>query len=301
VSNSKNNAQRARCPTVAAVLLAVTLASCSSVPTARQEPVTPALDDTTAADQSAAEQLSSGHSTAITTSQGTLELEPTVVDMAPPAGSDSNAAELSGDPYPDPLQGWNRSVFRFNHFTYTYGLFPLVQGYESIVPAVIRSKIGNALRNIREPLQLVNNLAAGDIKDAGTNLGRFLLNSTLGLFGLFDPATAWFELPAAPQSLANTLASYKVGSGPYLVLPLFGQNNVRGTVSLGSGILLDPLRHVTSAPDTYYLQGLDVVNSFTDRTRIYQQIYQQADDPYLYFRNQFIQGVKRDDAFGQQE
>ncbi|MBZ9612559.1 MlaA family lipoprotein [Rheinheimera maricola] len=251
------------------------------------------------AELSAAEQLSSGQSTTIETSQGSIEITPTVVDMAERDNAEA-VAEDSAAQYHDPLQGWNRAMFGFNHQAYTYALFPLVKGYEYVLPAAVRSKVGNAFDNIREPLSLLNNLAAGEVKDAGTNLGRFLINSTVGLLGLFDPATAWFELPAAKQSLADTLASYSVGPGPYLVLPILGQNNVRGSTSVVSEVLLDPLRHVSSPPDTYYLQGVDAIDSFTDRVRVYETLYQQAEDPYLYFRNQFIQGVKRDDAFNQQ-
>ena len=244
----------------------------------------------------ASEQLSSGKTTTIKTSQGNIEIQPTVVDMASrddPATPEDEAAEQ----YNDPLEGWNRAIFGFNHVAYSYALIPLVKGYEYVLPDVVRSKIGNAFSNIREPLSLLNNLAAGEVKDAGTNLGRFLINSTVGILGLFDPATAWFDLPAAKQSLADTLAGYNVSPGPYLVLPILGQNNVRGSTSVVSEVLLDPLRQITSPPDTYYLQGVGAVDTFSDRARVYEKLYQQAEDPYLYFRNQFLQGVKRDDAF----
>ncbi|MDP5138480.1 VacJ family lipoprotein, partial [Rheinheimera baltica] len=178
-------------------------------------------------------------------------------------------------------------------------LIPLAKGYEYITPAPVRDKIGNAFSNIREPLSMLNNLAAGELKDAGTNLGRFLINTTIGILGLFDPATAWFDLPEAKQSIADTLAGYGVAPGPYLVLPLLGQNNVRGSTSVVSEYLLDPIGQVTNPPDTYYLQGVDAVDSFSDRARVYEELYRQAEDPYLYFRNQFLQGVKRDDHFSQ--
>jgi phospholipid-binding lipoprotein MlaA len=247
----------------------------------------------------ASEQLSSGKTTTIKTSQGNIEIAPTVVDMASrddPATPENEATEQ----YNDPLEGWNRAIFGFNHVAYSYALIPLVKGYEYVLPDVVRSKIGNAFSNIREPLSLLNNLAAGEVKDAGTNLGRFLINSTVGILGLFDPATAWFDLPAAKQSLADTLAGYNVSPGPYLVLPILGQNNVRGSTSVVSEVLLDPLRQITSPPDTYYLQGVGAVDTFSDRARVYEKLYQQAEDPYLYFRNQFLQGVKRDDAFNTQ-
>ena len=284
------------------LLLLLLLSGCASQPqTPPADTPAPATssqnaDNSTNAGLSAAEQLSSGKTATIETSQGRIEIEPTVVDMA-------DRSQVTGDSteqqYNDPLEGWNRGTFAFNHFTYTYALIPLAKGYEYITPAPVRDKIGNAFSNIREPLSMLNNLAAGELKDAGTNLGRFLINTTIGLLGLFDPATAWFDLPEAKQSIADTLAGYGVAPGPYLVLPILGQNNVRGSTSVVSEYLLDPIGQVTNPPDTYYLQGVDAVDSFTDRAKVYEELYRQADDPYLYFRNQFLQGVKRDDSFSQ--
>ena len=290
--------------TTLSLLLLLLLSGCASQPqTPPADTPAPAAssqsaDDSTSAELSAAEQLSSGKTATIETSQGRIEIEPTVVDMA-------DRSQVTGDSteqqYNDPLEGWNRGTFAFNHFTYTYALIPLAKGYEYITPAPVRDKIGNAFSNIREPLSMLNNLAAGELKDAGTNLGRFLINTTIGLLGLFDPATAWFDLPEAKQSIADTLAGYGVAPGPYLVLPILGQNNVRGSTSVVSEYLLDPIGQVTNPPDTYYLQGVDAVDSFTDRAKVYEELYRQADDPYLYFRNQFLQGVKRDDSFSQQQ
>ncbi|SEH61039.1 phospholipid-binding lipoprotein MlaA [Rheinheimera pacifica] len=295
--------------TVITAFFLFTLSGCASKPappditTAEiaQQATDPAAESAAAADPlTATEQLSSGKTTTIKTSQGDIEIQPTVVDMASRDDPETPEDEAAEQQYNDPLEGWNRAMFSFNHVAYSYALIPLVKGYEYVLPDVVRSKIGNAFSNIREPLSLLNNLAAGEVKDAGTNLGRFLINSTVGILGLFDPATAWFDLPPAKQSLADTLAGYNVSPGPYLVLPILGQNNVRGSTSVVSGVLLDPLRQITSPPDTYYLQGVDAVDTFSDRARVYEKLYQQADDPYLYFRNQFLQGVKRDDAFNKQ-
>ncbi|KKO47114.1 hypothetical protein WG68_00185 [Arsukibacterium ikkense] len=245
---------------------------------------------------SAAEQLASGKTTRITTSQGTLDIEPTVVDMEPRA--DETAAEGGAAiPYADPLKVWNRAMFRFNHVSYTYALIPLAKGYEKVLPAPVRAKVGNAFANIREPLNLVNNALSGNIKGAGANLGRFVINSTVGIFGLFDPATAWFDIAESKQSIADTLSHYNVGHGPYLVLPILGQSDLRGATSVVGEALLHPLNQLVDAPELYYIQGLNIINSFSDRADLYQTLYQQAEDPYIYFRNQHLQGVKRDEAY----
>ena len=288
--------------TTLSLILLLLLSGCASQPQTPPEdtpaPITSSqsTDDSANTELTASEELSSGKTATIETSQGRIEIEPTVVDMAERAPATGEEQALQ---YNDPLEGWNRGTFAFNHFTYTYALIPLAKGYEYITPAPVRDKIGNAFSNIREPLSMLNNLAAGELKDAGTNLGRFLINTTIGILGLFDPATAWFDLPEAKQSIADTLAGYGVAPGPYLVLPILGQNNVRGSTSVVSEYLLDPIGQVTNPPDTYYLQGVDAVDSFSDRARVYEELYRQAEDPYLYFRNQFLQGVKRDDHFSQ--
>ncbi|WP_213996511.1 VacJ family lipoprotein [Arsukibacterium sp.] len=246
----------------------------------------------------AAEQLSAGQTTKVETSQGTLELEPTVVDMEPVAEDDAVAdGEEPAPLYNDPLEGWNRAIFRFNHVSYTYALIPIAKGYEKVLPAPVRDKVGNAFANIREPLNLVNNALTGDFKGAGSNLGRFLINSTIGILGLFDPATAWFDIAESKQSIADTLSHYQVGNGPYLVLPILGQSDVRGASSVLGEAFLHPLNQLVGAPDSYYLQGVNVINSFSDRANLYQTLYKQADDPYIYFRNQHLQGIKRDEAY----
>tara|TARA_R110002126_G_scaffold16527_14_gene66006 strand:+ start:626 stop:1531 length:906 start_codon:yes stop_codon:yes gene_type:complete len=288
-------------------LLTVVLCGCASKP----EPAASAAAnsnasatqvkaDSASADDNAptaAEQLSAGQATRITTSQGTLELEPTVVDMEPVANDSATGDAEPAPLYYDPLEGWNRAVFSFNHVSYTYALIPLAKGYEKVIPAPVRDKVSNAFANIREPLNLVNNTLSGNFKGAGSNLGRFVINSTIGILGLFDPASAWFEIPKAKQSIADTLSHYQVGNGPYLVLPILGQSDVRGATSVVGEALFHPLNYVVDAPELYYLQGLNIINSFSDRATLYQTLYEQADDPYLYFRNQHLQGLKRDEAY----
>lgn len=245
---------------------------------------------------SAAKQLSAGQTTRITTSQGTIDIEPTVVDMEPLAEDAEPGAEPASL-YHDPLEGWNRAVFSFNHVSYTYALIPLAKGYETVLPAPVRDKVGNAFANIREPLNLVNNALSGEMKGAGANFSRFVINSTIGIFGLFDPATAWFDIAESKRSIADTLGHYNVGHGPYIVLPILGQSDLRGATSVVGEAIFHPLNQLVTTPDIYYLQGVNIINTFSDRADLYQTLYEQAEDPYIYFRNQHVQGIKRDQAF----
>ena len=94
--------------------------------------------------------------------------------------------------------------------------------------------------------------------------------------------------------MGDTLATYGVGSGPYLVLPLLGQSDVRGGFSVLTEGFIHPVNHVADAPQNYQLRAFDGVDDFSEQSETYQNLYKNADDPYLYFRNQYLQGQARD-------
>lgn len=239
------------------------------------------------------EQLSAGQNVTLKTSQGELNITPAVVSVANAPAVNPTTAPV----YNDPWEGFNRSVFAFNHAAYEYVLIPVSDGYKTVVPGPVRSSVGNFFANLREPLNLLNNLFSGEVADAGSNLGRFLINSTVGLLGLFDPATSWFEIDPKRRSVGDTLASYGVGSGPYLVLPLLGQSDVRGGFSVLTEGFIHPVNHVADSPQNYQLRAFDGVDDFSEQSETYQNLYQNADDPYLYFRNQYLQGQARDSLY----
>jgi len=243
----------------------------------------------------AVKQLNSGKKVKVETSQGTIEVEPTVVaitDAQAPAGQSSSQVY-----YNDPWEDFNRSMFTFNHYLYSYVLIPASDGYHYLVPATVRDKIGNAFDNIREPLNLLNNLATGEFDEAGANLSRFLINSTVGLFGLFDPASHWFDIAPHKQTIADTLFHYEVGAGPYLVLPVLGPSDSRGAFSTVSEGFIHPVNQLIDTPQSYQIRAFDGFDDFSDQSETYQSLYNKANDPYLYFRNQYIQGQRRDEYF----
>ena len=235
--------------------------------------------------------LTQGKPASVTTSQGTITVSPTVVAVA-------DGVTSSGETYyHDPWEGFNRAMFQFNNVTYRYALHPIADGYNYIVPAPVRDKIGNAFDNLREPLNLVNHALTGEVDKAGNNLGRFLINSTLGLLGLFDPANSWFGLAPAKQTLASTLQHYDIGSGPYLVLPILGPADPRGAFSTLTEGLVHPANYIAQPPETYQLRIGEGIDDFSQQSDTYRTLYDKADDPYIYFRNQYIQGQRRDELF----
>lgn len=220
----------------------------------------------------------------IETSQGTQSITPTVVSYEPTEFEDS-------------LEFINRPIFEFNDGLYRYFLIPVSEGYIKYVPGPVKTGIGNFFSNLREPLNMVNHIAQGEGGKFGVCLARFVINSTLGLFGLFDPADAWFDIKEQRATIAQTLRHYGVGYGNYLVLPILGQSDYRNAFSTIGESLLNPVHWISNNPETLYLQSLDSVNQFAPTAPSYEELYEQAEDPYLFFRNLYLQGVERDQDF----
>jgi phospholipid-binding lipoprotein MlaA len=126
----------------------------------------------------------------------------------------------------DPWEGLNRSMYKFNYEADRYVLLPVVAGYETVVPRFARTGVSNFFTNIREVQTFYNCILQAKGKKSLKTLGRFLTNSTIGIGGLFDPATA-FGWRRESENFDHTLEIWGVGIGPYLVLPILGPNTVR--------------------------------------------------------------------------
>ena len=274
-----------------ALVLTVLISGCAS-PTKSNNEV---AQSNTSSSETTAQTLSQGKTVEIQTSQGTLSVEPTVVSITDESATPEQTP--GSKPYYDPMEGFNRAMFGFNHYFYSYVFIPITDGYRFAVPAVARDKIGNAFDNLREPLNLISHSFSGEFDKAGVNLGRFVINSTIGILGLFDPASHWFELEKSEKTFAQSLRDYDVGSGAYLVLPVLGPSDVRGAFSTVSEGFLHPTQFIMDSPDRYYLRMFEGVDDFEPQSQRYEKLYKQSSDPYLYFRNQYIQGQLRDAMF----
>jgi phospholipid-binding lipoprotein MlaA len=126
----------------------------------------------------------------------------------------------------DPWEGLNRNMYKFNYEADRYVLLPVVAGYESAVPRFARTGVSNFFTNIREVQTFYNCILQAKGKKSLKTLGRFLTNSTIGIGGLFDPATA-FGWRRENENFDHTLEIWGVSTGPYLVLPILGPNTVR--------------------------------------------------------------------------
>lgn len=220
----------------------------------------------------------------VETSNGVVAITPTVVGY-----TDSQ--------FDDPFESINRPVFAVNHVVYTWVLNPLAKGYTTVMPDPVEAAVSQFFSNLREPLNAVNHLLQANGSDMGSSLGRFLINSTIGIFGLFDPAQAWFEIEPKKATLNDTLSSWDLGYGAYVVLPILGQSDVRNGLSTLTESAFAPVTFVSEPPQTQFIQAYDGFHEFAPRATSYETLYQESDDPYVFFRNMYMQTLLRDKEY----
>lgn len=190
------------------------------------------------------------------------------------------------DPINDPWEGFNRKVYAFNN-----GLDkvvrPVAVGYDKVMPDPFQRGVGNFFRNLDSPITIVNQLLQGKFKQSGVSLGRFLLNSTVGLLGFFDVAGK-AGIPYYNEDLGQTLAKWGYEDSRYLVLPFFGPSTFRD----GAGRLADSYYHpVGRAIDGREELGYWIVRGIDQRARFLEQDseLEQAFDPYVLLRDVWLQ------------
>ncbi|MBC7770504.1 MAG: VacJ family lipoprotein [Phycisphaerales bacterium] len=140
----------------------------------------------------------------------------------------------------DPWEGVNRGLFAVHETIDQAVLEPVARGYRAVTPRPVRSGVTNFLRNLRGPVIFANDVLQGEFSRAGTTAARFGVNTTVGIVGVFDPATN-FGLERHDEDFGQTLAVWGVGSGPYLFVPIFGPSNVRDTTGRVVDMVFDPL------------------------------------------------------------
>jgi phospholipid-binding lipoprotein MlaA len=143
----------------------------------------------------------------------------------------------------DPYENTNRAVFDFNQKVDKYALEPTARAYVAVVPDPARQGIHNFLLNLDLPVTFANDLLQGEMDRAGDTLGRFTVNSTLGIGGLLDPASD-FGIPYHKEDFGQTLGTWGVGEGPYIVLPFLGPDPPRDATGQVVDIFLDPTTYI---------------------------------------------------------
>ncbi len=190
----------------------------------------------------------------------------------------------------DPLESMNRFFFEVNDKLYFWILKPVNTAYTAVVPLDFRQCFGNFFDNIRAPVWVVNNLLQGKISGAGINLSRFLINSTVGVLGLGDPALQSFGMKPKPGDFGQTLGVWGVGEGAYLCLPLIGPLTLRDSVGFAGDALSHPITYVGIT----YLDGVayytvDKVNLLSLHPGLYEDMKRYSLDPYISMRQVYLE------------
>ena len=193
-------------------------------------------------------------------------------------------------PY-DPIENINRTTHEFNKGIDRYAVRPTSNFYGSYIPELIRIPISNFRGNLNEPKRFLNHIFQRDFSGAGTDLSRFIINSTLGIGGLIDVASLWDIYPRS-TGFDETFRSFNVPQGAYVELPLFGPNSTRGSLGLITDYVLNPSKPITEGIDGVIILGVEVANVFQRRYEFAPMIdatlYNSADS-YLAARNIFLQ------------
>ena len=198
----------------------------------------------------------------------------------------------------DPYENINRKIFAFNDNVYENVFFPIAKGYRKVTTPFIRERVNSFIANIDEPISAVNHLLQLEPLAALKNITRIAINSTLGLAGTFDVAQGW-GLPPEETTFNQTMASWCVADGPYVVLPFLGGRNIRGTVGMAVDAVADPVFWATyhdaniSAKIQYPYAALKYTAKAENYMDLYNDFKKNSVDFYATMRSAYLQSQKQ--------
>jgi phospholipid-binding lipoprotein MlaA len=196
----------------------------------------------------------------------------------------------NGQKVNDPYEHFNRKVFDFNDHIYFHVLKPVSRVYSAYVPRDLREAIRNGFHNLVFPSRFVNFVLQGKGDKAANEVVRFVINSTLGLAGLFDFAQTQFRLQNYESDFGQTLAIWGVRSGPFLIIPVLGPSNSRDFFGFGVDSAMDPLFWL---PVEWWVSFSVQTEKFINRTSLeigeYEDFKKASLDPYIAMRDAYIQ------------
>jgi len=188
----------------------------------------------------------------------------------------------------DPWEGLNRNVFVFNEAFDADIMKPLAEHY-ALLPSFVKDCLSNMFANLRGPSNAINNTLQGKPAEAASDVGRFVINTTVGLVGCFDVATP-MGLEKSDEDFGQTLGVWGFGPGPYMVLPFLGPSNVRDTIGIvGVEPFLDLNFYIDNATVDYSILALRFVNLRAQLLSTEKLIDQAALDRYTFIRDAFLQ------------
>ena len=201
-----------------------------------------------------------------------------LVGCAAPSGSDPR----------DPFESYNRSVTRFNDNLDEAVLKPVAQTYVQVTPSPVRTGVKNFFGNLGDVWSTLNNAMQLKPKETVESLARVLVNTVVGIYGLFDVATP-IGLQRHPEDLGQTLGYWGVPDGPYLVLPFFGPSTLRDTAAWPGDTAMDPVRQHDDVPVRNSAIGLRTVQKRADLLKATELLGEASLDKYSFTRDAYLQ------------
>jgi phospholipid-binding lipoprotein MlaA len=226
--------------------------------------------------------------------EAATEASPESPESAAPWLEDEEDEDASIDPW----EPFNRKMFTFNSRLDDYALRPLATGYAKLIPLGARRSIGRFFYNIAAPKRFANNLLQRKPVRGGVVVLRFLVNSTLGVGGLFDPADRWFGLEKRDEDFGQTLGVYGVPPGPYLVVPIFGPATVRDATGWVVDIFLDPLTYLVSGTAVIVARTAGEFSNRVNYRSLTLDLFEDVDrftlEPYVAVQDFYLQKREHD-------
>ena len=204
----------------------------------------------------------------------------------------SACATVPGGPTEgDPFESYNRAMFSFNEGLDQYILKPVTEGYDAILPSPVKTGVSNFFSNIGDIFVIINDILQFKFTQAVSDTSRFVVNSTVGLFGLFDVATP-MGLEKHNEDFGQTLAAWGVSSGPYVVLPIFGPRTLRGTGGFIVESAYDPIYKIEQDDTRYATIALRAIDTRYNLLKAGRIADQAALDKYSFVRDAYLQHRK---------
>ena len=187
----------------------------------------------------------------------------------------------------DPWERVNRTTFKVNTALDHAIARPIARTYAKITPRPVRTGVSNFMDNLFYPVTMANDLLQLKFKPFGQDIGRFVMNTTVGIGGLFDPASK-AGLPRHQEDLGQTFGYWGAGPGPYFVIPLLGPSDVRDGIARVGDTYMSPLQYVRNNYIKYGIYGVELVDT---RYRLLPQdkVLDEAFDPYTLLKNAYLQ------------
>ncbi|RLT99324.1 VacJ family lipoprotein [Ketobacter sp.] len=209
-----------------------------------------------------------------------LAIVMTTIGLAGPVVAEEDEAHPR-----DPWEGFNRAVFSFNDTLDFYLLKPVAKGYDKAMPDPLQDGVSNFFNNIGEIKTIFNDLLQLKFKQAGLDSTRFLVNSTVGIFGFIDIGSR-IGLEQHDEDFGQTLGYWGVSSGPYLVLPFLGPNTLRDSTGLIPDYYISPYNDIDHDLTRYSIRAMEIIDL---RAGLLEAESLVAGDRYSFFRNAYLQ------------